>query len=216
MALLMLARASQGQPARTMEKNRTEPAPNPIELLMGNNRLAFQQVSNKAFAEVPRLKFFAITNFATDYANSETNMDFISNAFMGMTVNRATAMGLGGYMSAKKGFYPALAGRWSVAGPHCFLVVNPAVYLTEYHNLVGQAIGEFRPAMGSGVYGYLRVQALYNHNTKNKAHERSYLQARVGLGKGKLQSGLAANEDFYGPDKTRKENYGLFLRYVFY
>ena len=201
-------------------KTNTEPTniispPNPIELLLGNNRLAFQQVSNKSFTACPKLKFFAITNFATDYTNSEANMDFISNAFLGGSLTKSTALGIGGYMSAKKGFYPAFAARWTLARKDYFIVANPAIYLTEYRNLVFQAIGEYKPKWNKGLYGYFRGQILYNHNTKSAVHERSYFQSRIGIGKGRTQFGLAANEDFYGPDRLLKENYGLFFRYVF-
>jgi hypothetical protein len=205
-----------GQVKTTTESSKMVAPPNPIELLLGNNRLAFQQVSNKSFTEYPKLKFFAITNFATDYTNSETNMDFISNAFLGSSVTKSTALGIGSYMSAKKGFYPALAARWSLARKDYFVVVNPAIYLTEYRNLVCQAIGEYKPKWNNGVYGYFRGQILYNHNTKSAVHERSYFQSRIGMGKGRTQFGIAANEDFYGPDRLLKENYGLFIRYVFY
>lgn len=204
-----------GQVKTSTESTKIVSPPNPIELLLGNNRLAFQQVSNKSFSEYPKLKFFAITNFATDYRNSEINMDFISNSFLGSAINKSAALGIGGFMSAKKGFYPALAARWSLARKDYFIVVNPAIYLTEYRNLVCQAIGEYKPKWNKGVYGYFRGQVLYNHNTKSNLHERSYFQSRIGIGKGRTQFGIAANEDFYGPDRLLKENYGLFVRYFF-
>jgi hypothetical protein len=74
------------------------------------------------------------------------------------------------------------------------------------------ALLENKPQLTDKLGLYTRVQGLYNHNTKQDFHDRSYLYLRAGLSIKKYQFGLGANFDRYGPFKINQENYGLFVR----
>jgi hypothetical protein len=96
------------------------------------------------------------------------------------------------------------------------LVLTPTIEVSQTNNIQGLIIGEFRPPLSSKVYLFSRVQVLYNYNTNNEFHQRSYIQLRLGVGIGKYQFGPAMNLDYYGPEKVFKGNYGAFIRFNFH
>jgi len=54
-----------------------------------------------------------------------------------------------------------------------------------------------------------------SQNTESDHHDRSYIYGRIGLSYKKVGFGLGTNLDWYGPNKLRKDNYGIFVRYEF-
>lgn len=62
---------------------------------------------------------------------------------------------------------------------------------------------------------YFRLQGLYNYNSRESHHERSYFDVRIGPSFKQFAFGAGANFDWYAAIKLYKENYGIFLRYSF-
>lgn len=57
-------------------------APIPIELFAGNKGFAFQLIVSKQFSQSSKLGFFNVTNFASDYKQTNQTTNFLSQSFV--------------------------------------------------------------------------------------------------------------------------------------
>jgi hypothetical protein len=189
--------------------------PTPVELTVGNHRLGVQFLMNEHFTPTSRFNFLTVTSFSSNYNNDLNNLDLISNSQVGYDIYKGISVAVGLSVNSKTGLVPVAALAYVFANERVLFVLAPSVYISENYNLEGLTVLEYKPTITKNINLYSRVQGLYNNNTKENFHERSYIQLRAGLGVQNCQFGLAANFDYYGPAKILKENYGVFIRYNF-
>jgi hypothetical protein len=106
-----------------------------------------------------------------------------------------------------------LAGvQYVFANPKWLVVFAPTIYLTESKEIETFALLENKTPLSQKVKLYTRIQGLFNQNTVENVHERSYLYLRLGVNLRNLSYGIGANFDRYAPIKISKTNYGVFLK----
>jgi hypothetical protein len=186
--------------------------PIPIELVLGNSRLGLQSIINKNLPESKRFSFFSVTNFESDYSQNSNSLDFINNSQISFEIYKGFGISSGGNINKVTGLSPTLGLQYVFANPKWLFVVTPNLIFTTRNTASLLSILEYKPKLTDQLKVYSRVQGLYNHNIKSSAHERSYLQLRIGIEYKKYQFGLASNLDYFGPNRSFKENYGVFIR----
>jgi hypothetical protein len=199
--------------ANAQEANKETPSP--VELNTGNNRFGLQYLMNRHFAPESKFSFLSVTSFESNYNNDINDLDFINNSQVGYEIYKG--FGLAGGLSVNRvsGLTPIVGLEYVFANKEILLVITPTYHFSKSNNVEGLALIEYKPKLTEKTKLYSRFQTLYNHNSDENHHERSYMQFRLGFGMGKYQFGLATNLDYYGPLKVLKDNYGLFLRHNF-
>lgn len=191
-------------------------APLPVEVLFGNNRFNLQTLISKQFTPASRFSFLSVTSFASAYNNTIANRDFITTSQVGYEIYKNFGLAIGMSMNTSVGFTPVAGIEYVRIRPSLLLVFAPNTHLTHDHNFEGLTVIEWKPMLSHNWRLYSRFQALYNYNPKEKEHERSYINLRLGGQWKQTVLGLAANFDWYGPQQLAKDNYGLFVRYLFF
>ncbi len=190
-------------------------APSPVELNAGNNRFGLQFLMNKHFAPASKFSFLSVTSFESTYKNDVNNLDFINNSQVSYEIYKGFGVATGLSVNRVSGLTPIVGLEYVFANKEILFVITPTYHLSKNRNIEGLTLIEYKPKLTEKVNLYSRFQALYNHNSEENQHERSYMQFRLGVGIGNYQFGLASNLDYYGPAKILKENYGVFLRFNF-
>lgn len=186
--------------------------PIPVEVFAGNSYLNFQMIISKPFRQGSRFGFFNVTNFNGNYENNLRKNEFLTQSLVNYELYKGFSLAAGATMNYMTGFRPT-AGLQYIYGDRKWLaVLLPRVDLRDDYNLETFALVEFKPRLTKTLGLYTRVQGLYNQNSKQEFHDRSYLYFRAGLSYQNYQFGLGVNLDRYGPMKISEENYGLFLR----
>ncbi len=191
------------------------PSPIPVEFNLGNNRYGIQFLVNKRFVPGSAFSFLTVTSFESDYEEQKNNLDFITKSQVSYEIYKGFGAALGLSVNNSSGLTPIAGLQYVFANRHFLFVVSPTLALNSNKNLQGFALIEYKPAITQKMNLYTRFQGFYNQNTKQGHHDRSYMQFRLGIEIKDTQFGLAANEDYYGPSKLLKENYGAFVRYNF-
>ena len=189
--------------------------PIPFEFLGGNNRFALQTLINKHFTPGSKFNLLSVTSASASYDNNLNEFDFINTSEIGYELHKGFGATLGISMNAKTGFSPTAGIEYVYAKPSFLYVIAPGVLLTNNHNLEVISVLEYKPVFKNYWGMYSRLQGLYNYNSKESHHERSYFNVRIGPSFKQFSFGAGANFDWYGAIKLYKENYGLFLRYSF-
>jgi hypothetical protein len=200
--------------AFTIDINAQElaPKPIPIELVLGNNRIGLQSIINKNLPENNRFTFFSVTNFESELSQYANGLDFINNSQISYEIYKGFALSTGGNFTKVTGLSPTMGLQYVFANPSWLFVATPNLIFTTGTTASILAILEYKPTLTNQLTLYSRIQCLYNHNFKSSTHKRSYVQIRMGIEYKKYQFGLASNIDYFGPDKSFKENYGVFMR----
>jgi hypothetical protein len=110
------------------------------------------------------------------------------------------------------GFRPTAGLQYTLANRQWLLVLLPRMDLRDDNNLEGFALLEYKPRLTKTLGLYSRLQGLYNYNTRQEYHDRSYLYARLGLTYQHYAFGFGANFDQYGPFRAAASTYGAFIR----
>jgi hypothetical protein len=190
--------------------------PIPVELVIGHNRFGLQFVMNKKFSPSSRFSFLNVNIFTSDYNNSRDNLDLVAISQVGYDLYKGFGPTVGLSVNSVAGLSPTAGLQYVFVNKEILLVLTPTVEFSESNNIQGLFIGEYRPPLSDKVDLFSRLQALYNYDTNNDFHQRSYIQLRLGVGIQKYQFGPAVNLDYYGPEKIFKGNYGAFLRVNFH
>ncbi|MGB3589162.1 MAG: hypothetical protein WBA23_21630 [Tunicatimonas sp.] len=186
--------------------------PIPLEVFAGNEYLNFQMIISKPFAPGSRFSFFNVTSFNGDYQNDEGENEYITQGLLNYEVFKGLSVATGATMHYRTGFRPTAGLNYVFGSRKWLFVLLPRFDLSDDYNFETFSLLEFKPPITKDIGLYTRIQGLYNHNTEQDFHDRSYLYFRVGLSYRKYQAGLGANFDRYGPGEIDTENYGLFIR----
>lgn len=189
--------------------------PNPpvsVETFAGNRYLNFQMIVAKPFAPGSRFSFFNVTNFNGSYQNEMRKNEFLTQALINYRVVGGLSLAGGATLNYMTGFRPTVGLQYTIANREWLLVLLPRVDLRDDNNLEGFALLEYKPRLSETLGLYSRVQGLYNHNTRQEFHDRSYLYARLGLTYRQYAFGVGANFDQYGPFRVATSSFGAFVR----
>lgn len=201
--------------ANAQEKATNNEPPSPVELNIGNNRFGLQFLMSKHFAPTSKFSFLSVTSFESTYKNDINSLDFINNSQVSYEIYKGFGIATGLSVNRVSGLTPIVGLEYVFANKEILLVITPTYHLSKNKNIEGLALIEYKPKLTEKINLYTRFQTLYNHNSENNQHERSYMQFRLGVGISNYQFGLATNLDYYGAAKILKENYGVFLRFNF-
>lgn len=170
---------------------------------------------NKKFSNESKFSFLSVTSFESSYNNDINNLDFINNSQIGYEIYKGIGIASGLSVNRVSGLTPTIGPEYVISNQKLLLVITPSYQFGKNKNIVGLVIIEYKPKLTEKLNLYTRFQTLYNHNTNQNQHERSYLQFRLGFGIGDYKFGLATNLDYYGANKIYKDNYGIFIRHNF-
>jgi hypothetical protein len=189
--------------------------PTPVEFMVGNNRMFFQMVVKKKFTPESRFGFLSVSSIAASYDNDKEDLDFATPVLVNYNIYKGFGIVGGLSINNAVGFAPLLGAQHSFANKEWVAVTIVSAFLHSKRNVEYFGIYEYKPALTEKTNLYTRVQMLYIHGTRDNLHARSFLQLRAGLKKDAFNFGVGGNLDQYGPEKTFKPNYGVFVGWAF-
>lgn len=189
--------------------------PIPIEVMVGTDRFTLQTLINKSFTATSKFSLFSVTTASSSYNNDLKEFDFVSVTSVGYHVYKGISVSVGMSKNVNIGFNPTAGLVYTYASPSFLFVINPSFNLSYIHNPSMMSLLECKPQFNKGRGLYSRLQGMYNYDTKKGEHGRSFVNIRAGPSYKQFAIGLGSNLDWYGPNKVRKDNYGIFLRYSF-
>lgn len=180
------------------------------EMLVGSRGLSYQMIVNKKFQSVPRLGFFSVMNFQTDWKSSEMK-DYMMQGNLTFEIIKGLDISSGFIWVPFQGIRPSAGIMYTYANQEWLVVANPRVDLTKDTNAEVLALVEYKPQLNDKLKLYTRLQGLYTQNVSQDIHARSYIMARAGITLKDITFGVGANFDFYGPTKVTDQNIGGFV-----
>lgn len=188
--------------------------PTPVEFLFGHNRIQGQTIIIKNFAK-SKFGIFSLSTVAGDYKNvNKSNNELFSNVQFHYDFYKGLKVTSGATFSSAKGFAPIAGLEYVYTNQKITLVINPTVNLTKESSFASYAHIEYAPK-NDKLNFYARLQGLYVQSLADNAHERSSAVIRIGVTYKGFATGLGFNQDYYGPVKVEKPNFGIFLHYKF-
>ncbi|MHA8053764.1 hypothetical protein [Aquirufa sp. OSTEICH-129A] len=188
------------------------PAPIPVEVMFGNNRMNFQLILNKPIDAKGKFSFFNVTNGAVDYHNKNEETEIVVVNSINYDLGSNFKAGAGAQWHFKLGLVPILGVQYFKANPTWLLLVSPNICFLPTTNMEVVSLAEFKPVLSPKTRLYTRAQVLYNQVIEGGIHARSGYQFRAGISRQKFTYGLGMNFDYYGPFKAEKLNTGAFIR----
>lgn len=187
-------------------------SPIPFEMMQGNEKFYSLLIVNRPLEEGEQLSFFNITTFSATHENEVARNEFFSSSMLSLPIYRNIKAASGINLNSVAGLHYFVGFQFSeVRGPW-LIVLIPGIYFREGSSLETLALVEFRPPITQRFRLYSRIHSLYNAETVNLLHNRSYTYLRLGLNVARTSFGLGFNSDWYGPSKIYGENCGIFLR----
>lgn len=113
-------------------------------------------------------------------------------------------------MHNKIGLRPTVALNYTKAGKNFVLADILRIDMIKDHTIENVLILEYFPKISENWSLYNRLQTLYSYNIKQQAHERSYINVRLGVSYKHFRFGAGANLDYYGPLPIHQLSMGLF------
>jgi hypothetical protein len=188
--------------------------PTPVEFLFGHKRIQGQTIIIKNFSK-SKFGIFSLSTLAGDYRNlDKSNNELFSNVQLNYDIYKGLKITSGATFSSAKGFAPIAGLEYVFVNKNFTVVINPTINLTKESSLANFAQFEFAPKT-TKLSPYARFQGLYVQGFEGNKHERSSVILRLGITKRGFATGLGFNQDYYGPTKISKSNFGAFFQYKF-
>lgn len=195
------------------QENAVQEVKNPpivLEILPGTNGYAAQMTVNKSFRNFHKFGIFSVTNFSSKWRETYSK-DMMNQIHLTYQFAKGFKMLAGTHYTPHSGLRPNTAVLYTYSSKTILFSMMPRIDLSKHSNWEGFALFEYKPQINQQWDIYTRAQGLYCAGMKNGDHARSYLMLRAGLSYKDFRFGLGANWDAYGPNKTSKENYGIFI-----
>lgn len=189
--------------------------PTPVEFMAGNNRLFFQMVVKKKFTPESKFGFLSVSSYSASYDNEMNDLDMVVPVLINYNIYKSFSLVGGSTINNKVGFSPLVGAQHSFTNKEWVSVTIASFFLNSSKNMELFGIYEYKPQISPKSSLYTRLQFLYIHSIRENHHARSFLQLRSGLKMNALSFGLGANLDQYGPEKSFKPNYGIFVGWAF-
>jgi len=191
------------------------PAPIPVELFFGNNRLVSTVSVNRKFTGSDRFGIIASSTTAFSYSNELSDNESMNVLFLSYNINKGFGLLAGFGLNSSWGFRPFAGGSYSYGSKSVVIALSSGFYLTESNNFESKVVLQYTPQIKESWSLYSRFEGLYNQDINTNKHDRGVLYGRLGVNYKSVAFGLAANLDWYGPNKFSRENFGVFVRYSF-
>lgn len=188
------------------------PAPIPVEVMFGNNRMNFQLILNKPMDAKGKFSFFNVTNGAVDYHNKNEETEIVVVNSVNYDLGNNFKASAGAQWHFKLGLVPIAGFQYFKANPTWLLLVSPNICFLPTTNMEVVSLVEFKPVLSPKSRLYTRAQVLYNQVIDGGIHARSGYTFRAGISRQKFTYGIGMNFDYYGPFKSEKLNTGAFVR----
>jgi len=183
--------------------------PIPVEILLGNNRIAFEFKIGKKIND-SRFGLMAMSSFAADYKNEKSENESMNMILINYEILKGLGITSGAALNSNWGFRPYSGLQYRYAYHNFSAMTLPGFYLTESHNFEVVGLLEYAHKLTNKYSMYYRLKGLLNVDMNTKKHDRSCIYARLGIVYKKYCIGVGVNYDWYGPLKIYKENFGLF------
>ena len=186
----------------------------PIETMFGNRRINYLSILNIPVESSRKFSYFSIISVASPYDQTYApNELIISNALTFKLIDKLFATG-GLQYHFLNGIVPISGFQFLSKNAKWLYVLNSSIAFARDIRLQNVGIVEFKPRLSDLLKLYTRLQGIYNLKLKNRLHERSLVYLRTGLTIQKTSLGVGYNLDFYGPNKTIQENFGIFIHHL--
>ncbi|MBN9336301.1 MAG: hypothetical protein J0I88_00390 [Chryseobacterium sp.] len=195
---------------KAQEASKIQNPPVIMEGLVGSRGFSYQLVADKKFQSIPRLGYYTVVNFQTDWGESKIG-DYMLQGHLTYTILKGLNAEAGFFANPVDGIRPSAGFIYTYANSKVFVLANPRVDIAKNPNAELFALAEYKPELNEKLNLYTKIQGLYCHNLDYDFHSRSYVWLRAGLTVKEFTFGLAGNFDFYGPEKYNKNNLGVFL-----
>ncbi|SHK43575.1 hypothetical protein [Epilithonimonas mollis] len=195
---------------KAQEPPKVQNPPVIMEGLVGSRGFSYQLVADKKFQSVPKLGYYTVVNFQTDWGESKIG-DYMLQGHLTYSVLKGLNAEAGFFANPVDGIRPSAGLIYTYVNPKVFLLANPRIDMTKNPNAEVFALAEYKPKVNEKLNLYTKIQGLYCHNLGSDFHSRSYIWVRAGLTVKEFTFGLAANVDFYGSAKYNENNLGVFL-----
>ena len=195
-------------------RSQTLSPPIPVEIFLGHQSIYSQTVIKKRLKQGSKLSFFGLATFTADY-NTETienNSLTIINQ-LSYQFGKGFGVMIGTDINSNAGFSPIIGPQYNYSSSEFLAVTVLSIFLNSDIDVRILGLYEYKPKITDVLTLYTRLQFLYNQNSVQGTHNRSYLYLRAGIKKNSLIIGLAANLDQRGPNNIFQDNYGVFVRY---
>lgn len=212
---LLIALSQLGFTQSIRAQDASQKAPIPVEFLIGNNRMFFQMVVKRNFSSESKFGFLSVSSITANYDNEMENLDMAGPVLITYNFYKKFSLVGGATISNRVGYSPLLGAQHSYSNKEWVSVTIASVFLNSTKNIELFGLYEYKPSISPKLNLYNRIQFLYIHNTSENIHARSFLQLRSGMKMNALNFGIGANLDQYGPEKTFKPNYGVFVGWAF-
>lgn len=212
---LFVSLIASGMPQSAWAQAGPPKVPTPVEFMAGNNRMFYQMVVKKKFSPESKLGLLSVSSFAASYERDLEDLDLVIPVILSYEFYKGFGLVGGATLNNQVGFAPLLGAQHSFANREWVAVTIASLLIQPERKVELFGIYEYKPAIGPNLNLYTRLQFLYVHSTRDNLHARSFLQLRTGLKMKAFNFGVAANLDQYGPDRTFKPNYGIFVGWAF-
>lgn len=189
--------------------------PTPVEFMAGNDRLFYQMVVKKKFTPESKFGFLSVATFSSSYDNQMDELDLVMPVLVNYKLYKGFGLVAGTTVNNVVGFSPVVGAQHSVASREWVAVTIATFFLNSSKNTEFFGIYEYKPQISPKTNLYTRLQFMYIHGIAQNHHARSFLQLRSGLKVKDFSFGLGANLDQYGPEKSFRHNYGVFVGWAF-
>lgn len=190
-------------------------SPIPIETMFGNDKINYLSILNFRLGEQDRFGYFGVTTLSTPYNKDNGTNEFVFSNAITYKLRNNIYVTSGLQYHFLKGIVPYSGLQFLSANPKWLLVMSTNIGLWPKTGFQSVGILEYKPVLSEKLRLYTRFQGVYNFNLDNGFHERSLIYLRTGLTFKRTSLGLGYNLDFYGTNKTRYQNIGLFIHRLF-
>ncbi|BDD05574.1 hypothetical protein [Aureibacter tunicatorum] len=194
-------------------------APIPIELMVGNKWLMFQNIISKNFGKNDQFNYFNLVNYEVNHkrndnegshgANQEAS--YIVQSIFSYNLTQHFSLGAGANLKAFGGFNPIIAGQYTHFSRNFGLVLQPSFEFGETRIAELFALLEWYPDIQKSWQPYFSIQGASNLATATREHEFSYMNSRLGIQYKNIRLGAAINSRFIGENFMDEWNTGAFF-----
>ncbi len=185
-------------------------SPIPIEVMLTGRSVSTQIMLNKKFTGNSKLGFLGVVNSLNTYQNNKDQNEFMTLSMVSYNLINELSINTGVWMHNKIGLRPTVAVHYTKANENFVLADILRIDMIKDHTIENVLILEYFPKISKNWSLYNRLQTLYSYNTKQQTHERSYINARMGVSFKNFRFGAGANLDYYGSLPIHRLSIGVF------
>jgi len=182
----------------------------PVESAAGSQYATLNVLISKPFSPESRIGYFHQSTLAMDYQDRSKD-DLTMQHLMFFELRKSIRLTGGTFYCSVPGFSPTVGVQYMREGNNWFVLCAPRVNIERDPSFTVFSIMRYKIALSENITFYSSVQALSTFD--GNVHIKSYQWLRIGLEVRRIQFGLAANFDEFGPNPKVRFSPGLFVRF---